>query len=536
MAEQKLNAKLGADTSEFDRKLKTAEAGVNKFGSALSFAAKAALATFSVGAIVNFTKESIKLASVAEGIKDAFQTLAKPGLLNDLQKATRGTVDDVKLMQKAIQARNFKIPLEELATYFQFATNRAIQTGESVDYLVDSIITGIGRKSVLVMDNLGISAVQLQEEVKKTGDFGRAAGEIIKRELEKAGEVVDTTATKFATLGASIKNIKTALGERIIESQFFQDVIGGLNIVAGKLEAKPGQFAGLSKEQLEAEKTNKQSGYEAQISRLGEIQGKINDLIEKSSIAKYTQQYRDLKKQLSDTEVSAEDYKNQVSEINGLLKVLNSSTEDLGGINKDTGITIDAIISKLREEAREAKKVAEALSILKKEIGGEAPSKAYVPGLPSLGSTLPESGGLRGQAPHIQEQYEAGLDLNRMIAANAAEEEKMTQALMRQDYAVGVLADSFSSLFSSTGDGFNDMIDTMIAGIERLIAEMLANKVMDLIGGYFTGSEGMTLYNPWSSGGKSGVNKVLSPSYGQVDVKVSGNISGKDMKWVSKRW
>jgi hypothetical protein len=533
MAEQKLNAKLGADTSEFDRKLKTAEAGVNKFGSALSFAAKAALATFSVGVIVNFTKESIKLASVAEGIKDAFQTLAKPGLLNDLQKATRGTVDDVKLMQKAIQARNFKIPLEELATYFQFATNRAIQTGESVDYLVDSIITGIGRKSVLVMDNLGISAAQLQEEVKKTGDFGRAAGEIIKRELEKAGEVVDTTATKFATLGASIKNIKTALGERIIESQFFQDVIGGLNIVAGKLEAKPGQFAGLSKEQLEAEKTNKQSGYEAQISRLGEIQGKINDLIEKSPIAKYTQQYRDLKKQLSDTEVSAEDYKNQVSEINGLLKVLNSSTEDLGGTNEDTGLTIDQIISKLREEAREAKKVAEALSILKKEIGGEAPSKAYVPGLPSLGSTLPESGGLRGQAPHIQEQYDYLLDIQQAIQRNIEAEDAMTQAMMRQEYAVDMLADGFQAMFSNTEDGFQAMIDSMIAGIQRLIAEMLAKKIVGGFSDYFLGNYSGLIGGGWESGQ---VNKVLSPGYGDLNVNVKGEISGKDLKWTSKRW
>ena len=131
------------------------------------------------------------------------------------------------MKRKAVQARNFKIPLEQLATYFEFATKRAIQTGESVDYLVNSIITGIGRKSVLVMDNLGISAVELQKEIAKVGDFGIASGNIIQRELRSMGDVADTTATSIAQLATAWSDLKLAAGDFLINSglkEFFQDL------------------------------------------------------------------------------------------------------------------------------------------------------------------------------------------------------------------------------------------------------------------------------------------------------------------------
>jgi len=166
-------------------------------------------------AFKDFIKSSIDMAAKLQGVERAFRNLGRPGLLRDLQKATRGTVDNLKLMQAAVQAKNFKIPLEQLATYFEFATGRAIQTGESVDYLVQSLITGLGRKSILILDNLGISAVELAKEVKKVGDFGLAAGNIIQREMEAAGKIADSTATKIARVTTAWTNLKLVAGEQI---------------------------------------------------------------------------------------------------------------------------------------------------------------------------------------------------------------------------------------------------------------------------------------------------------------------------------
>ena len=231
-----LIVRIKGDKTQLDSTLKQSEGVISGWGKRVAGIFAAA---FGVTAIINFGKEIAGLAMKAEGVRTAFQSLNAPGLLTALQNATRGTVTDMQLMQKAIQARNFQIPLSQLATYFEFATKRAIQTGESVDYLVDSIITGIGRKSVLVMDNLGISAAALQKEIQKTGDFGTAAGNIIRAELTSMGEVADTTATKITSISTAWQNIKEGLGAQLTNSSFFQGLTNWLANV-GKFAQAPG--------------------------------------------------------------------------------------------------------------------------------------------------------------------------------------------------------------------------------------------------------------------------------------------------------
>lgn len=60
-------------------------------------------------------------------------------VLDDLRKATRGAASDIKLMQSALRAKNFGIPLEALPKLLEFAAVRAQQTGQSVDSLVNLI-------------------------------------------------------------------------------------------------------------------------------------------------------------------------------------------------------------------------------------------------------------------------------------------------------------------------------------------------------------------------------------------------------------
>jgi hypothetical protein len=223
-----LIVRIKGDNTDLKKSINDSNKTVGKFGSAMSKLGGLIAGAFAVSAIVNFTKEAIALAGQVQGVAAAFNKLDTPNLLADLRKATRGTVTDLVLMQKAVQAKNFKIPLEQLASYFDFATKRAIQTGESVDYLVDSLITGVGRKSVLVMDNLGISAVELQQEIEKVGDFGVAAGNIIRRELSSMGDVADTTAIKVSQISTSWKNLQTEFGKGIVEGSAFDKILKGI--------------------------------------------------------------------------------------------------------------------------------------------------------------------------------------------------------------------------------------------------------------------------------------------------------------------
>ena len=212
---QKLSLQLDAENKKLKAKLAQTKSSMGKLSGVASKLGGVIAGVFAVGAVVSFGKEAMNLAGIAEGVQAAFMRLNNPMLLENLRKATRGTVNDLDLMKAAVKAENFKVPLNKLAIFFEFATKRAAQTGESVDYLVESLVNGIGRKSALVLDNLGISAAELQEEIKKTGDFGLAAGNIIQRELAKAGDVATTSAMKTASWGASIDNLKVAIGTEL---------------------------------------------------------------------------------------------------------------------------------------------------------------------------------------------------------------------------------------------------------------------------------------------------------------------------------
>lgn len=209
--------KLGLDSSGVDKGVNQANNSlgglknmVGKVGAAMGIA-------FGVSEIISFGKEIIGLASKTEGVKRAFDRLGMPSLMNDLKAATRGAVSEFDLMKSAVSANNFKIPLENLSSYLSFATRRAEETGQSVDYLVDSIIMGIGRKSPMILDNLGISILDIRNEMEKTGDMAKAVANIINSEMANAGTAADTAATKFGQLSAKWEDFKTALGGGLSE-------------------------------------------------------------------------------------------------------------------------------------------------------------------------------------------------------------------------------------------------------------------------------------------------------------------------------
>lgn len=229
--------RLGLKSDEFSKGIKQSEGQLSSFKGVVGKIGGAIAGAFTVDKIVQFTKEAYKLAGQAQGVYNAFSRLNRPGLLNDLKEATRGTTDELKLMQTAVQANNFKIPLDQLATYLKFATNRAIETGESVDYLVQSIILGIGRKSPLILDNLGISASELREELAKTGDMGKAVGNIINKSMSEAGDAIETSAVKTQKLGAAWKNFMTSVGDTSVVKSTGDAIVSTLTYIADSFDA-----------------------------------------------------------------------------------------------------------------------------------------------------------------------------------------------------------------------------------------------------------------------------------------------------------
>lgn len=272
----KLILEFQAKTDDLDKRLKSIEQSVSgiaksaktasketesaasSMGSAFTKAGALIAASFTLDAVISFGKEVVDLAAKAEGVERAFKRVGSPQLLQGLRDATRGTVTDLVLMQNAVKASNFDIPLENLASLFKFAQARARETGESVDYLVDSIILGIGRKSPLILDNLGISAVELRSRLKgvgveaaNVGDIAQIIGDIATEEMEKIGTQADTSADKMAKLTTSTDNLKVALGKLIADeasgvSEFFATLANAMTLVLTENERLANELSGQS--------------------------------------------------------------------------------------------------------------------------------------------------------------------------------------------------------------------------------------------------------------------------------------------------
>ena len=181
--------------------------------------------------IADTINQSIELAESADGITHAFNQLNRPDLLDGLRKATKNTVTDIELMKAAVKARDFRIPLEDLGKYLSFAQLKAQQTGQSLDYMVDSIVTGLGRQSPQILDNLGLSAAEIKEQTKKTGDFMKAVATIVEKNLAAAGETYISAADRAAQRTTALENAQKSLGDALLPvKEQFADTYGQIQI------------------------------------------------------------------------------------------------------------------------------------------------------------------------------------------------------------------------------------------------------------------------------------------------------------------
>ena len=196
-----LGGKMEGALAVFGGNLMTKAAGM-----AASFAAEMGQAV----------QQGVELARQGEGIRNAFERLGRGDILDGLREATHGTVTNLELMKAAVKFNDFNLPLEELGTMLAFAQQKAKDTGQSVDYMVDSIVTGLGRKSLMILDNLGLSATQIKDKMAETGDMTKAVGEIIREQMANAGDYIETAADRAAQADVDLKNAMEDLGRTLL--------------------------------------------------------------------------------------------------------------------------------------------------------------------------------------------------------------------------------------------------------------------------------------------------------------------------------
>lgn len=190
--------------------------------------------------ILDSTLNMATLSGKIEGVQKAFNRIPQATLLmNQLRKATHGTVTDLELMQKALTAQNFRIPLEKLGTLLEFAAAKAQQTGQEVNHLVDYIVTGIGLRSLRRLDDLGFTANRLKGalgdvslQAADMGEVMNAVATLMQEDLQKTGGFAKTSATEVELLVNKWDKLRVTVSKALTSPaliKFYQGTVDALH-------------------------------------------------------------------------------------------------------------------------------------------------------------------------------------------------------------------------------------------------------------------------------------------------------------------
>ena len=208
-----------------------AKSGLKGINSSLTNLAQAA---FTVGTAMKAI-ELVKLAGQSEALARGFKNLSKASgfsaqALDKLRSATDGTMSSMELMKQANTAMLLGIAESEdqMADMFDVAQRLASALGQDTAIGIESLVTGLGRQSKLMLDNLGIM-VDVENATKEYAKaLGKTVSELTDAERKQAfvneamkeantlvkslGEEHLTTADRMKQTTAAVDDMKTEIG------------------------------------------------------------------------------------------------------------------------------------------------------------------------------------------------------------------------------------------------------------------------------------------------------------------------------------
>ncbi len=268
MAEEAVVIKLRAEIKDVKKSLDQLNKKIEKSTKKMSQDFKAVgkdifknIATaLSIKTLGKGIKNLSEMAAKAEGVSDSFDRMVESTgatadvFKNELRQASRGTISDLQLMTKTNQAMILlgKESVKDIPKLIKIARASAKATGESVEFLFDSIVLGLGRSSKMILDNLGIvfsaekanekfalslgtTADKLTEAQKKQAFFNATmkAGDKI---ISQVGDATDLAGDAQARMNASIENAGLELGKVFLPRwQKFVTLVGKAATASGGL-------------------------------------------------------------------------------------------------------------------------------------------------------------------------------------------------------------------------------------------------------------------------------------------------------------
>ena len=220
------------------------QAGTSALGLGASFAG--GMAAVAIGVIADTGLELTKLGAQAIRVEDGFRNLmtsigeTSENALGKLRAASLGTIDDTNLMLSANRAVMLGVAdsADELSRLLSAAAARGRNLGVGTEQAFNDIVTGIGRMSPLILDNLGIVTGGEKAFEAYAASIGKTAEQLtdaekkqflVNKVLSDATPLADDAAAAFERLAAQQQNFRTNLGKSLAA---FADMSGIAGMVA----------------------------------------------------------------------------------------------------------------------------------------------------------------------------------------------------------------------------------------------------------------------------------------------------------------
>ena len=182
--------------------------------------------------VMEFTKEAAKVQSMERGFNALSGATGSSTIaLERLKEATNGTMSEFDLFQQANNAMILGVSnnSKEMAEMFDIAQRLGSALGRDTKTSVESLITGIGRQSRMMLDNIGIitkvdkaneeyasslnkNVSQLTESEKKQAFFN-ATMEAARQKVAGLAEEVITAQHQIDAFDAAMSDLKSNIGE-----------------------------------------------------------------------------------------------------------------------------------------------------------------------------------------------------------------------------------------------------------------------------------------------------------------------------------
>ena len=184
---------------------------------------------FAARGIISGLSKVITLSSKMEGLRRGFNNLTKSAgfsaqVFSKLQKATDGTMSSMDLMQQANNAMLLGIfeSEDQMAKMFDTAQRLAQALGKDAAFGIESLVTGMGRQSKLMLDNLGIM-VKAEDAYKRHADgLGTTVAGLtdaqkkqafVNEAMKEANKLVKNLGAEQLTTADTINQMKTAVSD-----------------------------------------------------------------------------------------------------------------------------------------------------------------------------------------------------------------------------------------------------------------------------------------------------------------------------------